>query len=304
MASKHRISVNLSTQELHDQVTMLATKNRISKSRLVEIALRATFFKDQNQDLQVATLLYGVNANCRPPLSQSELLAALSFSKIGVRNGMSTSSISLVPFSFGVLHFPEDTLDLRQNFSDISSRVKVLTWSRIKCIVQEKMHTLLPKIIEIFDAPPDALHIFLYKIDVTYYIDSDHMVNIDVKPYARLMPIHLANNKHPIFEHFDFERITYRHFNDLAVAPQNKRKYAQFLHIDGAILSKTGGYFIGICHDKQTWNHAKNDSFIPYVYPYEPKKTIYCKFYIQDNLVKIKRRQPPPKRDGLQFKSP
>lgn len=303
MASQHRMTVNLSTQELRNQVTLLAQKNGISESKLIEIALRATFFEDQKQHLQVAALLHGVNANSRPPSPQSELQAALSFSRVSVKNGLLSSHYSLDSFSFGVFHLPDDRLDLRQDFSLYSSGLIPLSWSVIKEVVLEKMNAYLPKMVDIFDVPPDALHIFLYRIEVTYYTDENRMVRVDVKPQAKLMPVYLTNNKHPVFEYFDFEGISYQSFKKLALEPPNQRKYAQFLYIDSAVLSTTGGYFIGICHDKQRWNHAQNDSFIPYECQSEPSKTVYCKFYIQDNLVKVKRRQPP-KREQLQFKKP
>ncbi|MGL6412452.1 hypothetical protein ACSZMR_21605 [Aeromonas veronii] len=299
MASKHRITVNLSSKELYDIIDRLAKTNDTSKSNVIEGAIKSAFIKG-GDSFHALTMLTGEYMKNRNDIPLKALRNTLSLSITGI-NGGKVNSLGGYEKRVKTIKL---LLDMNPEM-DIRIPLTVeqkLTWGQISDMVKQEFEKCIPSLVNELDAPPEALHIFLRQIDIKYHIDDKRVADITVMPTVAFLPIYINDYQKEHLNYFDFNGISYKSFSAVATKGWPRDKYSHLLYIDDMASSKSGGYFINVCHEKQERLYPSSKGFTPHSYREDPNVIVHCKYYIHSNNVKIKKATLPQR--PLQLREP
>lgn len=300
MTSKYRITVNLPSRDLYNKIDRLAKANNISKSNVIESAIKSAFIK--GYDYLHAAILNSEYMKNRNDISQETLKNTLIFSMTGINSSTVNSLGTGYEKRINTIKFPLDMHRLTDVYIAPYAVEQKLTWERISDTVKERLEQYIPSLVNELDAPPEALHIFLKQIDVKYHIDDKRVAHITVMPTVAFLPIYINDYQKEHLNYFDFNGISYKSFRAVATTGWSRDKYTHLLYINDVASSKSGGYFINVCYDKQERLYPSSKGFTPHPYRDDPNVVVYCKYYIHQKNVKIKKTILPPQ--PLQFRAP
>lgn len=300
MTSKYRITVNLPSRDLYDKIDTLAKANNISKSNVIESAIKSAFIK--GYDHLHATMLNSEYMKNRNDIPLKALKNTLIFSMTGI-NGRKINSLGTgYEKRINPIKLSLDMSTFMGVYIAPYAVEQELEWERISDTVRKRFEQYIPSLVNALDAPPEALHIFLKQIDVKYHIDDKRVAHITVMPTVAFLPIYINNYQKEHLNYFDFNGISYKSFRVVATTGWSRDKYTHLLYINDVASSKSGGYFINVCYDKQERLYPSSKGFTPHPYRDNPNIIVYCKYYIHQKNVKIKKTTLP--QQPLQFRAP
>lgn len=283
MVSENRITTNFKSIQIYNLVRVLAKKNKIGASRVIEETLRIAFdeqLKEPQKLLDNGTV--GKNRNLLP---NNYFLSGLTLNLVNFTDGKDyTVSPGEIVFD---MSFPL----IESEAFNFNSKTEKSTINRM--VIRGEINRRLKSELEsyIYDfAYPDAMLFFLTRADVSYKKEKPLFVNFYATVTVYILPIHL-NKKHlEKYSLLDFANITYRQFSDVAKKGWNRSKYSHLLYIDEVSQSRSGGYFIGVLHEQKQFTLEDFKRFEKVRIP-TSDKIYFIDFHLDNSRMVIKRNQ-------------
>lgn len=290
MASKNRLSVNFTSSTLLDYVKTLARVNKMSHSYVAEELIKSAVIKGYAPFVDFPgdsfKLLGYTQVNSISPEKRLHLGTMKEIKNEMVK--LSPLSIPLPGFSASSTHLSRKGAALFSGKPAPKSECNKKAW-KINFLfpeIENHLKVQLPIVIGALGEAPDIAHIFLHHADVAYHEDTDGTISAKIIPHIHVLP--LINSEVHRY-HIDHANITYKNFKQVLSSPWQTRKYSHHLLLEHASSSRSGGYFIGFCHQPERdtagerHDFFKHESFVGG----NPTTTL-CKIHIQPRDIKIK----------------